>query len=459
MDSTTDNKAKAKEEAKEEGVMMVIAEDVLALLKGYETKVYMALVHSDGEAECSMDVMTEHLLTHYRIPEEGSKENNSLFRSKREYLRQIARQEHQRFVNESTIRRSNRLQVLDTVAALKTLVLPEQRSAEWYAMRETVLTASSLADALGKGHFNTRDGLLIAKTDTVKAPFISNSIMEWGVMYEPVATTFYEKINQLTIVEFGLVPHPNFTIFGASPDGICDIDSPKTHVGRMLEIKCPPRRQFTDEVPEHYGMQMQGQLEACDLEECDFLQVKLDEYSDTAAYLADALNDGDGSLRHGYSQNGLPKGLVLAFQTIGEDGQPRFTYEYSPYAQTMDGILEWKGGIMESHPESSYDKCIEHWYRIVRYECTLVLRDRIWWASVMPKIIDFWEDVEHYREIGNASLTEKRDARKNKRKGSRKIKIQKGSTESLGGATTVIQVNKATVDQIKSTYLLDSDDD
>ena len=79
-------------------------------------------------------------------------------------------------------------------------------------------------------------------------------------MYEPVATKFYELINNLTVLEFGLVPHPEFKIFGASPDGICDIDSPDDYIGRMLEIKCPPKRQFTDEVPRHYWMQIQGQL-------------------------------------------------------------------------------------------------------------------------------------------------------------------------------------------------------
>jgi putative phage-type endonuclease len=435
------------------GTMMVIADDVLALLKGYETTVYTAMLHDSEPIDDLIKVMTDDLLTHYQIPEAGSDKDNSLFRSKREYLRQIALQEHQRFVSESTIRLRNRMCVLDTLEQLKTLELPKQRSPEWYAMRETVLTASSLADALGKGHFNTKESLLIAKTDKVKAPFISNEIMEWGVMYEPVATTFYEKVNELTIVEFGLVPHPNFPIFGASPDGICDNDSPKTHVGRMLEIKCPPKRQFTASVPEHYWMQMQGQLETCDLEECDFLQVKLEEYPDTKAYLEDTMHDENGSVRHGYSGNTLPKGLVLAFKSIGEDGQPRFTYEYSPYAQTMSGILKWKELIMGAHPDSSYDECIEHWYRIVRYECTLVLRDRAWWASVMPKIIDFWEDVEHYRAIGNESLTEKRDARKNKRK----IKIHAKKASIV--PTNVVQVNKATVDKIQSTYLLDSDDD
>ena len=55
----------------------------------------------------------------------------------------------------------------------------------------------------------------------------------------------------------------------------------------MLEIKCPPKRQFTNEVPRHYWMQMQGQLEVCDLEECDFLECKLVEYADEEEYYED----------------------------------------------------------------------------------------------------------------------------------------------------------------------------
>ena len=49
-----------------------------------------------------------------------------------------------------------------------------------------------------------------------------------------------------------MIPHPDFTIFGASPDGICSNDSPPEFIGRMLEIKCPPKRKFTKTVPEHY---------------------------------------------------------------------------------------------------------------------------------------------------------------------------------------------------------------
>ena len=53
--------------------------------------------------------------------------------------------------------------IKQNIHKLKQLQLPEQRSDEWYKIRENLLTASSLADALGKGHFQTRDELLLDK--------------------------------------------------------------------------------------------------------------------------------------------------------------------------------------------------------------------------------------------------------------------------------------------------------
>ena len=40
---------------------------------------------------------------------------------------------------------------------LKKLKLPDQRTPEWYDMRKKRLTASSLASAIGKDHFTSRD--------------------------------------------------------------------------------------------------------------------------------------------------------------------------------------------------------------------------------------------------------------------------------------------------------------
>lgn len=344
---------------------------------------------------------------------------------------------------------SNKKNIQSKLEKLKKLELPEQRSPEWYKMRETMLTASSLADALGKGHFRTRDNLLIDKTSSVSPPYISNDIIEWGVKYEPVATTFYEKLNNLTVLEFGLVPHPQFKIFGASPDGICDENSPEEYIGRMLEIKCPPIRKFTTEVPEHYWMQMQGQLETCDLEECDFLQVKLFEYDTEDDYDNDKYIEND-KLKEGVTEDNLPKGLVTSFISIDDKGKKKYHYEYSEFYQSLSNLKEWSENIIQNY-DKDYKEVKYHWWKIIRYECTLVYRDREWWLKTMPEILNFWEDVEHYRKIGNQELINKKEERKNKRNKNKLEKIKKNASKNI------ITINQEISNKIDSTYLLDSD--
>jgi len=340
----------------------------------------------------------------------------------------------------------NKKNTLTNLDKLLKLELPEQRSKEWYELRDTMLTASSLADALGKGHFKTRTDLLIEKSSKEPPPRFGNAITEWGVMYESVATTFYEKLNNLEVLEFGLVPHPEFKIFGASPDGICSQKSPEDYIGRMLEIKCPPKRKFTKEIPEHYWMQMQGQLECCDLEECDFLQVKIEEYQNKEEYLEDS---NDPSVQ-GKTKNNFPKGLVLSFITT-KNGETKYHYEYSEFYMSIEEIDEWVYKTISG--KNDYDTVSYHWWRIERYECTLVLRDRDWWNKVMPEILNFWEDVEHYRKVGNQELIDKKEEKKNKRKKKKEENNPKKETKPKN----IITINQEISTEINNNYLLDSD--
>ena len=142
---------------------------------------------------------------------------------------------------------------------LKQLKLPDQRTKEWYEMRKNKLTASALGSAIGHCHFQSRDELILSKIE--ENPFEPNPITEWGVKYEEVAIMFYEELYKVKVLDFGLIPHPEFEAFGASPDGICDDTGNDEYLGRMVEIKCPPKRKFTKTVPPHYLMQVKGQLE------------------------------------------------------------------------------------------------------------------------------------------------------------------------------------------------------
>jgi hypothetical protein len=94
---------------------------------------------------------------------------------------------------------------------------------------------------------------------------------------------------------------------------------------------------------------------------------------------------------------------------------------------------------------------VYHWWKIERYECTLVGRDRKWWLETQPKIIDFWEDVEHYRKVGIQEILDKKEAKKTKR-----IKLSQDKKDKKNKAT-VFEIQKAVVDKIQNDYLIDSD--
>tara|TARA_Y100001958_G_scaffold133558_1_gene103715 strand:- start:32 stop:1378 length:1347 start_codon:yes stop_codon:yes gene_type:complete len=446
---------------------MILIEDLLKKLSDYDDIIYNTIkernpiilhnviveqiqndLYSNSEYD-SFNTLIKQIISDFIIHYELDDDNDNLKFTKKTYIINFTESYFRDKIHEYKNRLRNRILIKEKLEHLKSLKLPEQRTPEWYQIREQILTASSLADALGKGHFSSRKQLLLQKCGGPRgeAPF---EIVEWGVMYEPVATKFYEILNNLTVLEFGLVPHPSFKIFGASPDGICDIDSPDEYIGRMLEIKCPPKRNFTKEVPEHYWMQIQGQLESCDLEECDFLQVKFIEYSNESEFIDDKYIIND-KIKDGYTSNNLPKGLVLAFVTHNIGKNPTIIYEYSDFNQSYENLILWKDKILDEYKNKSYDNCIKHWWKIERYECTLVGRDRIWWKSVMPKIIDFWEDVLHYRENGIEELTKKDKKIKN-------IKIKEKDKEK-NNEKTIITIQKDFVEKIQNDYLIDSDSD
>lgn len=199
-----------------------------------------------------------------------------------------------------------------------------QRTKEWYAARETLVTASDFAQALGCAKFGTQKQFFIKKCGFEEVPFNSSlPPLKWGTMYEPVACAAYEKRCKTKVHEFGLLRHPEHSFMGASPDGIND-------QGVLLEIKCPYKRKITGEVPMQYYYQIQGQLDVTGLRACDYMECEFQEYANWDAMDADVSPCGRyaaGGEEHGFVVEVLesPAGSNNASNTSNNDNDDKTT--------------------------------------------------------------------------------------------------------------------------------------
>ena len=145
---------------------------------------------------------------------------------------------------------------------------PAQRTDGWYKLRKDRLTASAVASAIGVNPYESPEKLITVKCG--EGTFTGNAATEWGNKYEDEARIKYEEMFDEKVHEVGLLPHPTIDYLAGSPDGV-------TSSGRLIEIKCPLRREIKDEIPSYYMPQVQLLMEILDLEVCDFIQYKPSE--------------------------------------------------------------------------------------------------------------------------------------------------------------------------------------
>lgn len=273
---------------------------------------------------------------------------------------------------------------------LKKLFQPEQRSPEWYQFRKERLTASDIATVLGQNHYSTPKDILLKKCGYEK-PFYMSPPCAHGVKYEPIATQIYERRQKTTVHEFGCIAHPVHPFVGASPDGICSN-------GVMLEIKNPYSRKIVGIPPIHYWIQMQIQLEVCDLELCDFLECSYTFY-DTH----EELKEGELAATHGNTEFGPVIEYYVATNT--KEAQ----YRYCPLGISVKKMKAWIIDTMKDIQEN--ENCVYEpfvtWWALKTYSLVRVRRDTTWFAGALPQLREFWASVIKQREIGIDDLVPK----------------------------------------------------
>ena len=301
---------------------------------------------------------------------------------------------------------------------LRSLPQPTQRTPEWYKFRHNLITASNAYKAFENS--SARNQLiyekcqpLITSSDNLNSAqgFVNvNTPLHWGQKYEPVSVLIYEYMFDTTIEDFGCIQHPLYKFLGASPDGI-NVDPENERYGRMLEIKSVVSREI-DGIPKtEYWIQMQLQMETCDLDECDFLETKFVEYETEEEFLADDESEY--------------KGIILYFS----DGSKPI-YKYCPINlhEYEDDYAKWEEDTMNENGGKTWIRTI--YWRAEKVSCVLVQRNRLWFELNIPELKNIWDIIERERVEG----FEHRSPNKRTKK--------EDNVPQISGGTCFLNINK-----------------
>ena len=287
--------------------------------------------------------------------------------------------------------------IFHKIVYLQSKPQPAQRTAEWYAFRYNLLTASNAYKAF-ESQSNVNQ-LIYEKCQPMKhdigvSTMVNvNTPFHWGQKYEPLSVMFYEYTYKTKIADYGCIQHDTYKFLGASPDGIND-DPASDRYGRALEIKNIVNREITGIPKKEYWVQMQLQMEVCDLDECDFLETKFVEYHDYPAYLNDVTDK--------------MKGFIMYFTT--KDSKP--FYVYKPLDLPNDKVDEWEQMNMDKYQDQGLFWIKNCYWKLDIVSCVLVTRNRQWFADNIGQLEKVWKTILEERLTGYAHRAPKKRMQK-----------------------------------------------
>ena len=274
----------------------------------------------------------------------------------------------------------------------------EQRSVEWHEfrrgkrgadgiMRGGRLTASDTGTILGLNKYACPEEVIVKKAgvDT----FSWSPACEHGTKYEEITLSIYRSRERCSVHEFGCIPHDEHDIIAMSPDGI-------RPDGVMVEIKNVTSRKITGVPTSYYYAQMQQQLEVGDFERCDFVETKIVEYANHSEFAAD---HAEGEPDAPWTARGTEKGVLLDIvERVDGSDDTRSRYIYAPLTLSPTEAKAWVYAEVEKLGDlGDYVAVHPRYWRCLVYSNVPVYRDRVWWATQLPKLEAFWERVEEAR--------------------------------------------------------------
>lgn len=257
----------------------------------------------------------------------------------------------------------------------------EQRTDDWHTRRSNMLTASDIYKGLATATPSMKYDLIMSKLKPrVQTGGGGVRALVWGTRLESVAKEIIIKetttVSECKIVDLNCVQHPTYTFLGASPDGVllCD-DITNERYGRLVELKCPISRVFseTTPIPDSYIHQMQLQLHCTNLTEC--------EYIETAFKLLNYANWADTESKY------------KSFYAVhGDTGQVK----YKLITDSRD-VATWRKEEINNDPEMIWQ--LFYWV-YVNHRNKLVKRDDEWLTSNIESLTEVWNTVLDHRKNG-----------------------------------------------------------
>jgi putative phage-type endonuclease len=288
---------------------------------------------------------------------------------------------------------NERKRIEDTIDKLNSIEQPKQRTEEWYKFRHNIITASNIWKVFGSEA--QQNSIIYEKCKPYEihndSGYVNiNSALHWGNKFEPVTIMLYEDIYNTTVSDFGCILHSEYPFIGASPDGI-NTDPKSERYGRMIEVKNIVNREITGIPKEEYWIQMQMQMEICNLNECDFIETRFKLYnSEEEFYSSEMLHDH--------------RGVILYFIKKLSDfeknsNEPYYMYMPLDVSLQKESIDEWIQEIKKdlSDKFSLYET--QYWY-LDEISVVLVKRNNDWFKKSIEKIRNIWNTIEKERVEG-----------------------------------------------------------
>jgi putative phage-type endonuclease len=281
----------------------------------------------------------------------------------------------------------------EKINILRNIIQPKQRTTEWYEFRNNLITASNAYKAFETPAMINQ--LIYEKckpidtTDNKKFANV-NSSLHWGQKYEPLSVMIYEKFFNTQIEDFGCIKHSIYPFLGASPDGI-NVDNTSPKYGRMLEIKNVVSRIINGIPKKEYWIQMQLQMEVCNLDNCDFLETKFVEYENNETFE----NDIEYSLE--MNDTLKLKGVFMYFQNNIEN-KPVYIYK----SIKDENISNWQNENITTYINEPYNYCFIRtiYWKLETFSCILVTRNKEWFINNVNQIAKVWDIIKQERITG-----------------------------------------------------------